>query len=139
MLGSDTQPARRSHSQTVANVLRSSLTCQLACIACAEAQLRIAVLEHNSQHNSSLVRACLKCVEVCTALKKVLGRDGYPLNDYLDCLALCIDACAAGEAECLASGLDELYIQRCRAACAKVRESCRQLLGSVSLQLHSPQ
>src|SRR3982751_1379747 len=130
MLDTNRTTARHSHSEALDELRRCLLTCQLACIACAEADLRSAVLKANSRDNSRLIRACIQCVEACTALNQVFGPDGYRLMDLLRCLRLCIDACATCEAECLESAAHQAYAERCRSVCSKFADRCQQLLGS---------
>lgn len=125
MLGSDVYDRRPAHSETVDECLRSSLACQLACIACAEAGLTHARFEPRA----SLVRACLSALEASTTLTHVIVSEKANREQLRRFLLECTDACATCEAECLATNASEPRAQRCRSACSTLRSRCERLLS----------
>lgn len=126
MLGSEAVGRDTFHSETLDECLRGSLTCQLACIACAEAALR----HGRFKPRSSLIRACLSSLEACMALAHVVVPPQASRDELEVILLRCINACATCEAECLAASPTEPLTRRCRFACSKLRLRCGRLLSS---------
>jgi hypothetical protein len=104
--------------------LRSALSCQLACIACADACLQVALLKPHPR----VVQSCLACLETCKYLTHAVSLRRPEFESMRMQLLVCIDACATCEAECLAQLEPEACVERCRSACRAFRERCQRLL-----------
>lgn len=130
MLGPDREATLSSHAEALNECLRSSLACQLSCIACADEGLGMV----GSRPLSSLVRTCLACLEACMWLSQAVLFGRPEALDLSACLRICADACATCEAECLASQSREPRVRRCLLACAQLRERCRKALDSAAVE-----